>query len=80
VARAVERGETRGLMKIVIDARTEQIVGASILSAEGGELVQTLMALMLAKAPWTVLKEAVFIHPTLTEGFYSLMDSVKDQD
>jgi pyruvate/2-oxoglutarate dehydrogenase complex dihydrolipoamide dehydrogenase (E3) component len=69
VARAVERGETRGLMKVVIDANTEQIVGASILSAEGGELVQTLMALMLAKAPWTVFKEAVFIHPTLTEGF-----------
>jgi pyruvate/2-oxoglutarate dehydrogenase complex dihydrolipoamide dehydrogenase (E3) component len=63
-------------MKVVVDAHSEQILGAAILAAEGGELVQTLMALMLAKASWKTFKDAVFIHPTLAEGFFSLMDSV----
>jgi pyruvate/2-oxoglutarate dehydrogenase complex dihydrolipoamide dehydrogenase (E3) component len=76
VARAVERGETAGMMKVVVDARSEQILGAAILAAEGGELVQSLMALMLAKASWKTFKDAVFIHPTLAEGFFSLMEAV----
>jgi pyruvate/2-oxoglutarate dehydrogenase complex dihydrolipoamide dehydrogenase (E3) component len=77
VARAVERNQTQGMMKVVIDAKTDLILGAAILSAEGGELVQTLMTLMLVEAPWTVFQKAIFIHPTLTEGFFSLMDQVK---
>ena len=77
VARAIERGETRGLMKIVINADNERIIGATILGPEGGELVQTLMTLMRADAPWTLFENAMFIHPTLTEGFFSLMASVK---
>jgi pyruvate/2-oxoglutarate dehydrogenase complex dihydrolipoamide dehydrogenase (E3) component len=77
VARAIERDETGGFMKIVVDAETDRILGAAILSSEGGELVQTLGALMLADAPYTVLKGAVFIHPTLAEGFFGLMDDVK---
>jgi pyruvate/2-oxoglutarate dehydrogenase complex dihydrolipoamide dehydrogenase (E3) component len=77
VARAVERNETAGLMKLVINAETDRILGAAILSSEGGELVQILGALMLADAPYTVLKGAVFIHPTLAEGFFGLMESVK---
>jgi pyruvate/2-oxoglutarate dehydrogenase complex dihydrolipoamide dehydrogenase (E3) component len=76
VARAIESSQTQGLMKIVVDAKTDQILGAAILGAQGGELVQTLMGLMLAKAPWTVFHKAIFIHPTLTEGFFSLMDQV----
>jgi pyruvate/2-oxoglutarate dehydrogenase complex dihydrolipoamide dehydrogenase (E3) component len=78
VARAIERGETNGLMKIVIDADNDRILGATILGADGGELVQILMALMLANAPWTLFKDAMFIHPTLAEGFFSLMASVKE--
>src|SRR5690242_824099 len=77
VARAIERGETAGLMKIVVDAANDRILGASILSSEGGELVQILGAMMLAKQPYTLLKGAVYIHPTLAEGFFSLMDDVK---
>ena len=61
VSRAIERDETAGLMKIIIDAATDRILGAAILGIEGGELVQTLGALMLADAPYTVLKGAVFI-------------------
>lgn len=77
VARATERNETDGLMKVIVDADTDRILGAAILSVDGGELVQTLMVAMMAGAPWTMLKGAVYIHPTLTEGFFSLMDSVQ---
>src|SRR2546422_5822355 len=51
-------------------------LGASILSSEGGELVQILGTLMLANQPYTLLKGAVYIHPTLAEGFFSLMEDV----
>jgi pyruvate/2-oxoglutarate dehydrogenase complex dihydrolipoamide dehydrogenase (E3) component len=77
VARAIERGETKGLMKIVINADNDRILGAAILGPVGGELVQILMALMMADAPWTLFKDAMFIHPTLAEGFFSLMASVE---
>lgn len=77
VARAIERDETAGLMRIVVDAANDRILGASILASEGGELVQILGALILAKKPYTVLKGAVYIHPTLAEGFFALMDAVK---
>jgi len=56
---------------------TDRILGAAILGSEGGELVQMLGGLMLADAPYTVLKGAVYIHPTLMEGFFGLMDDVK---
>ncbi|HEY6264481.1 MAG TPA: mercuric reductase [Candidatus Acidoferrum sp.] len=77
VARAVERGETAGLMKLVVDASNDRILGASILASEGGELVQILGTLMLAHQSYTLLKGAVYIHPTLAEGFFFLMDNVK---
>jgi pyruvate/2-oxoglutarate dehydrogenase complex dihydrolipoamide dehydrogenase (E3) component len=77
VARAIERDETAGLMKIIVDAETDHILGAAILGAEGGEVVQILGAMMLAGAPYAVLKGAVYIHPTLAEGFFGLMDAVK---
>ena len=77
VARAIERDETAGMMKLVVDAETDRMLGAAILGTEGGELIQILGALMLAGAPYTVLKGAVYIHPTLAEGFFGLMESVK---
>lgn len=77
VARATERGETEGMMKLIVNAEDERILGAAILGSEGGELVQTLMTLMRADLPWTFFKQAMFIHPTMTEGFFSLMDSVQ---
>jgi pyruvate/2-oxoglutarate dehydrogenase complex dihydrolipoamide dehydrogenase (E3) component len=80
VARAIERDETAGMMKLIVNAETDQILGAAILGIEGGETVQILGALMLAGAPYTVLKGAVFIHPTLAEGFFGLMESVKPLD
>jgi len=73
----VERGETAGLMKLVVDASNDRILGASILASDGGELVQILGTLMLANQPYTLLKCAVYIHPTLAEGFFALMEDVK---
>jgi pyruvate/2-oxoglutarate dehydrogenase complex dihydrolipoamide dehydrogenase (E3) component len=77
VARARERDETAGLMKIVVDATNDRILGATILSTEGGEIVHVIYTLMLAGAPYTLLKGAVYIHPTLAEGLFFLMDDVK---
>lgn len=80
VARAIERDETAGLMKIVVDAADDRILGAAILSAEGGELIQILGTVMRAGLPYTLLKGAIYIHPTLAEGLFSLMESVKPAD
>jgi len=80
VARAIERDETAGLMKVIVDAASDRILGASILASEGGELIHVLYTLMLADQPYTVLKGAIFIHPTLCEGFFALLDSVKPVD
>ncbi|HEY6991910.1 MAG TPA: mercuric reductase [Bryobacteraceae bacterium] len=80
VARAIERAETAGFMKLVVDASNDHILGAAILASEGGELVQILGTLMLAEKPYTLLKGAIYIHPTLAEGFFALMDSVKPTD
>jgi pyruvate/2-oxoglutarate dehydrogenase complex dihydrolipoamide dehydrogenase (E3) component len=77
VARAIERGETAGFMKIIVDAGTDLILGASILGIEGGETVQILGTMILAGAPYTVLKGAVYIHPTLAEGLFGLLEAVK---
>ena len=80
VARAIERDETAGLMKITIDASNDRILGATVLAVEGGELIHVLYTLMLGNLPYTLLKGAVYIHPTLAEGFFALMDSVKPAD
>ena len=80
VARAIERGETTGLMKIVVNAENDLVLGASILTADGGEIVQILHTLMLAQQPYTLLKGSIFIHPTMAEGFFGLLESVKPVD
>ena len=80
VARAIERDETFGLMKLVVDATNDRILGATFLATDGGELVHILYTLMLGDLPYTLLKGAVYIHPTLTEGLFSLMDAVKPVD
>ena len=77
VARAFERDETAGLMKLIVDASNDRILGATILSSDGGETVQILYTLMLADLPYTLLKGAVYIHPTFAEGLFFLMDDVK---
>ena len=67
VARAVEKGETGGFMKIIVDARSEEILGAAILGVEGDEAIHSILDIMYAKAPYTVIKRAMHIHPTVSE-------------
>jgi pyruvate/2-oxoglutarate dehydrogenase complex dihydrolipoamide dehydrogenase (E3) component len=78
VARALEVDEPRGFMKAVVDADTDQIIGYACLGIEGGELMNMVEVAMLGKVPYTVLKEAIFAHPTLGESLNNLfmaMDS-----
>jgi pyruvate/2-oxoglutarate dehydrogenase complex dihydrolipoamide dehydrogenase (E3) component len=77
VSRAVECDETSGLMKLIVDAANDRILGATILSRDGGETVHIPYTLMLADLPYTLLKGAVYIHPTWAEGLFFLMDAVK---
>ncbi|HEX3743769.1 MAG TPA: FAD-containing oxidoreductase [Bryobacteraceae bacterium] len=67
VGRAVEKGESQGFMKILVDAETKQILGASILGVGGDEAIHSVLDVMYAKAPYTVMQRAVHIHPTVCE-------------
>lgn len=72
VARAIEMSETRGFMKAIVDAKTNEILGASVLGVEGGELMSMFEIAMMGKLPYTVLKDAIFAHPTLAESLNNL--------
>jgi len=67
VGRAVEKGETRGFIKIAVDAESKQILGAVILGTSGDEVIHVLLDVMYAKAPYTVVQHAMHIHPTVAE-------------
>jgi pyruvate/2-oxoglutarate dehydrogenase complex dihydrolipoamide dehydrogenase (E3) component len=67
IARAIEKDETQGFMKILIDAQTREILGASILGVGGDEIIHSILDVMYAKAPYTVIQRAVHIHPTVSE-------------
>ncbi len=72
VIRAIETGETRGLMKAIVDADTQQILGCAILGLEGGEIMTIIQVAMMGKLPYTALREGIFTHPTLAEGLNAL--------
>jgi len=73
--KARELSETQGSVKVVVDATTDLVLGAAVLSAEGSELVHIFVALMNAKAPYSVLRDSIQIHPTLSEGVQSAVAS-----
>jgi len=77
VGRARERGETDGFMKILVDAKTERILGAALLGIGGDEIVHSLLDVMYADAPYTVIQRAVHIHPTVTELIPTLLGDLK---
>ena len=77
VARALELDEARGVMKAVIDRRSDQILGAAVLGIEGGEVVAALQTAMWGKLPYTVLRDGIFAHPTLAEAFNTLFGSAE---
>lgn len=74
VARALEVSESRGFMKVVINADTKQILGCAILGIEGGEVMSMIQIAMMGKLPYTVLKDGIFAHPTLAESLNNLLN------
>ncbi|MGH6901935.1 MAG: FAD-containing oxidoreductase, partial [Geminicoccaceae bacterium] len=74
VGRAYERSETKGFMKIIVDAGNKQLLGAALLGIEGDEIVQGLLDMMYAKAPYTVIRRAMHIHPTVYEMIPYMFD------
>jgi len=77
VGRAVEKGETQGFMKILVDADTKQILGASILGTSGDEAIHSILDVMYAKAPYAVMQRATHIHPTVSELLPTVLGELK---
>jgi pyruvate/2-oxoglutarate dehydrogenase complex dihydrolipoamide dehydrogenase (E3) component len=77
VGRAVEKGETQGFMKVVVDAETSQILGASLLGVGGDEVVQDILDVMTANLPYTAISRTMHIHPTVSELLPTLLQELK---
>jgi pyruvate/2-oxoglutarate dehydrogenase complex dihydrolipoamide dehydrogenase (E3) component len=77
VGRAVEKGETQGFLKVLVDATTKEILGASLLGIECDEVIHSILDVMYAKAPYTVIQRAMHIHPTVSELIPTLLGEMK---
>jgi pyruvate/2-oxoglutarate dehydrogenase complex dihydrolipoamide dehydrogenase (E3) component len=77
VARAVEKGETQGFMKVLVDADSKQFLGASILGTGGDEVIHCVLDLMYARASYTVMQWAMHIHPTVSELLPTMLDQLR---
>ena len=73
----MEKGETQGFMRIIVDAENKQILGGSILGVGGDEAIHCVLDVMYAKAPYTVLQRAVHIHPTVSELLPTILGELK---
>jgi pyruvate/2-oxoglutarate dehydrogenase complex dihydrolipoamide dehydrogenase (E3) component len=76
VLRTWTLGEKRGFMKALVDARSDRVVGFAMIGPEAGEVMAVVQAVMLAGAPYTVLRDAIIAHPTMAEGLSSLFSGV----
>ena len=72
VARGIETGETRGMMKAIVDEETHEILGASILAPNGGEIMSVLEVAMMGKLPYEKIRDGIFAHPTFSESLNNL--------
>ncbi|MEE9195248.1 MAG: pyruvate/2-oxoglutarate dehydrogenase complex dihydrolipoamide dehydrogenase, partial [Alphaproteobacteria bacterium] len=77
VGRARERVETQGFMKVLVDAETNRVLGAAILGIGGDEVIHSLIDVMYADAPYTVIQRATHIHPTVTELIPTMLGDLK---
>ena len=77
VARAIEKGETQGFMRILVDGDSKQILGASLLGTGCDEAVHAILDLIYAKAPYTIMQRAVHIHPTVSELLPTILGSLQ---
>ena len=80
VARALETDETRGLMKAIVDAGTDQILGAAILGVAGGEVMTVLQVAMMGKLPFTAIRDGAFSHPTFAESLNNLFSELDGRE
>jgi pyruvate/2-oxoglutarate dehydrogenase complex dihydrolipoamide dehydrogenase (E3) component len=80
VGRARERGETKGFMKVVVDARSNHILGAAILGISGDEVVQAFLDVMASRQPYTAVSRTMHIHPTVAEYLPTLLNDLKPLD
>lgn len=80
VGRAVEKGETQGFMKVVVDADSDEILGAAILGVGGDEVVHAIIDIMTAKKPYTAISRTMHIHPTVSELVPTLLQDLKPLD
>jgi pyruvate/2-oxoglutarate dehydrogenase complex dihydrolipoamide dehydrogenase (E3) component len=76
ILRAVAVGETRGLVKMLIDTQSDRILGFAALGIEASEMMAAVQTAMLGGLPYTVLRDAIFTHPTTAEGLVFLLASV----
>jgi pyruvate/2-oxoglutarate dehydrogenase complex dihydrolipoamide dehydrogenase (E3) component len=76
VARAVEKGETNGLMKIIVDSQSQQILGAAIFGTGGDEAIHCVLGTIYARAPYQVMEHAMHIHPTVCELVPTLLEEL----
>ena len=76
VARAGEVGETRGLLKVLVDPQSDEILGCAMLGIAGGELMSMIEIAMMGHLPYTALHDGVFAHPTLAESLNTLFDQL----
>jgi pyruvate/2-oxoglutarate dehydrogenase complex dihydrolipoamide dehydrogenase (E3) component len=72
IARALETGDTRGLLKAIVDGETKEILGAAVLAPEGGELMSMLQLAMMGRLKYSTLADAVFAHPAYAESLNTL--------
>ncbi len=77
ISRAVEKGETFGFMKILVDAESKEILGAAVLGVGGDEIIHSILDIMYAKAPYSVIQRAVHIHPTVSELIPTMLGELK---
>jgi pyruvate/2-oxoglutarate dehydrogenase complex dihydrolipoamide dehydrogenase (E3) component len=80
VGRAIEKGETQGFMKALVDADTKEILGAAILGVGGDEAVHSILDVMYARAPYTLIQRAVHIHPTVSELIPTMLGNLRPLD
>lgn len=80
VGRAVEKGETQGFMKVVVDAETEQILGATIFGVGGDEVIHSILDIMTAKKPYTAISRTMHIHPTVSELVPTMLQDLQPLD
>ena len=67
INRAVEKGETQGFLKVIVDGETREILGAAVLGTGGDEVIHSILDVMYSRKPYTLIRRAMHIHPTVSE-------------